>query len=48
MITFKQIHIEDRPYYFLNNMINIRNFDLNLLIIDKISFTSTGHESDDK
>ena len=38
MITFKQINIESRPYYFFNDMINIKNFDQNLLSIDKISF----------
>ena len=40
MITFKQINIENRPYYFFNGMINIKNFDPNLLSIDKISFKS--------
>ena len=40
MITFKQINIENRSYYFFNDMINIKNFDSNLLSIDKISFKS--------
>ena len=38
MIIFKSINIKNRPYYFFNHMINIKNFDPNLLIIDKISF----------
>ena len=40
MITFKQINMENRPYYFFNNMINIKSFNPNLLGIDKISFKS--------
>ena len=40
MITFKQINIENRSYYFSDDMINIKNFDSNLLNIDKISFKS--------
>ena len=40
MITFKQINIENRPYYFFNKMININNSDSNLLNIDKMSFKS--------
>ena len=39
MITFKQVSIKIRPYYFFN-MINVKNFDPNLLTIDKISFKS--------
>ena len=38
MITFKQVNIENRPYSFLNDIINIKNFDPNLLSIDKTSF----------
>ena len=40
-MTFKQINIENRPYYFFNDIINIKNFDPNMLSIDKISFKST-------
>ena len=40
MITFKQINIENRSYYFFNDMINIKTFDPSLLSIDKISFKS--------
>ena len=32
--------MENRSYYFFNDMINIKNFDINLLNIDKISFKS--------
>ena len=39
-MTFKQINIENRPYYFFNDIINIKNFDPNMLSIDKISFKS--------
>ena len=42
MRTLRQINIKNRPHYFFNNdMINIKNFDLSLLIIGKISFKST-------
>ena len=41
MITIKQINIENRQYYFFNDMINIKSFDPNLLSIDNISFKST-------
>ena len=41
MITFRQFNRENRPYYIFNDMINIKNFDSNLLRIDKISFKST-------
>ena len=41
MITIKQINIENRLYYFFNDMINIKSFDPNLLSIDNISFKST-------
>ena len=37
MITFKQINIEHRPCYFLNDIINMKNVDSNLLNIDKVS-----------
>ena len=38
MRTLIQINIKTFPYYFFNNMINIKNFDPSLLDIDKISF----------
>ena len=31
----KQININNCTYYFFNNMINIKDFDLSLLKIDK-------------
>ena len=34
----KQINIKNRPYYFLNDMISLKNFDPNLLKITKLSF----------
>ena len=41
MITFRQINIENHPYYIFNDMINIKIVDPNLLIIEVISFKST-------
>ena len=38
MGSIKQINIKNRTYYFLNDMINIKNFDSNLLKIDKKSY----------
>ena len=38
MITLKQISVKNRTYYFSSDMINIKNFDLSLLNIDKTSF----------
>ena len=35
MGTAKQIDIKNRTYYFYNDMIDIRNFDVRLLKIDK-------------
>ena len=35
MGKFKQIEIKNRTYYFYNDMINLKNFDSNLLKIDK-------------
>ena len=40
MITFKEINTKKRPNYIFNDIINIKNFDPNLLNIDKISFKS--------
>ena len=41
MITFRQVNIKTRPYYFFNDIINNKNFDPNLLSIDKTSFKNT-------
>ena len=38
MKTFKNINIKNRPYYFFNNMINIKDFDRNSLNINQITF----------
>ena len=35
MGQIKEINIENRTYYFFNDMINIEGFDSNLLKIDK-------------
>ena len=37
MGKFKQINIENRTYYFYNDMINFKDFDARLLKIDKKS-----------
>ena len=34
----KSIDIKNRTYYFFNDMINIKNFDSNLLKIDQKSY----------
>ena len=38
MGNIKQVNIKNRTYYFFNNMINIKDFDSNLLKIDKTSY----------
>ena len=35
MGSIKEINIKNRTHYFFNDMINIKNFDSNLLKIDK-------------
>ena len=35
----KQAKIKNRTYYFYNDMINLKNFELNLLKIDKNHYT---------
>ena len=35
MGNIKQINIKNRTYYFFNDMINIKKYDLNLPKIDK-------------
>ena len=35
MEKVKQIEIKDRTYYFYNDIINLKNFESNLLKIDK-------------
>ena len=38
----KQINIENRTYYFYNDMINIKDFDARLLKVDKKSYKNIG------
>ena len=38
----KQINIKSRTYYFNNDMINLKNFEPNLLKIDKKSYKNIG------
>ena len=38
MGNIKEINIKNRTYYFLDDMINIKEYDLNLLKIDKTSY----------
>ena len=38
MGSIKEINIKNRTYYFLDDMINIKNFDPNLLKIGKKSY----------
>ena len=34
-MAIRQLHIEDRIYYFYNDLINIKNFNINNLKLDK-------------
>ena len=38
----KQINIKNRTYYFYHDMINLKNFESNLLKIDKKSYKNIG------
>ena len=38
MESIKRINKKNQTYYFFNDMINIKYFDLNLLKIDKKSY----------
>ena len=42
MGSIKQINIKNRTYYFFNYMINIKNFDSNLLKVEKKSYKNIG------
>ena len=42
MGNIKEIDIKYGTYYFIDNMINVRDFDSNLLKIDKKSYKSIG------
>ena len=37
MISVKQIDIKNRTYYYFNNLINIKNLDLNKVKVDENS-----------
>ena len=38
MGNIKQINIKNQTYYFLNDMINVKDFDSSLMKIDKKSY----------
>ena len=42
MREVKQINIKNRSYYFYNDIINLKNFDAELLKIDKKSYKNIG------
>ena len=42
METIKQINIKNRTYYFYRDIINIENFDLSMLKLDKKSYKDIG------
>ena len=42
MGTVKQINIKNRTYYFYNDIIDLENFDSNLLKLDKKSYKHIG------
>ena len=42
ILVFKKINIKNRTYYFLNDMINIKDFDPSLIKIDKKSYENIG------
>ena len=42
MEKIKQINIKNRTYYFYDDMINIKDFDSNLLKVDQKSFKNIG------
>ena len=42
MGTLKQINIENRTYYFYNDIIDLKKFDARLLKIDKKSYKNIG------
>ena len=42
MVTTKQINIKNRTYHFYDDMVNMKNFDPNLLNLNKKSFKKIG------
>ena len=41
MVNTKEINIKNRTYYFFDDIINIKDFDSNLLKVDKKSYKNT-------
>ena len=42
MGTIKKINIKNQTYYFCNDIIDLKNFDLSFLKIDKKSYKDIG------
>ena len=42
MVTTKQMNIKNRTYYFYDDLVNIKDFEPNLLKLDKKSFKNIG------
>ena len=42
MGNIKQINIKNQTYYFFNDIVNIKDFDTNLIKIDKKSYKNIG------
>ena len=42
MVAVKQINIKNRTYYFYNDIIDLENFESNMLKIDKKSYKDIG------
>ena len=42
MGIIKHVHVKDRTYYFYNDIIDLENFDSNLLKLDKKSYKDIG------
>ena len=42
METIEQLNIKNRTYYFYNDIIDIENFDLSMLKLDKKSYKDIG------
>ena len=42
MGLIKQINIKNRTYYFYNDIIDLKKFDVRLLEVDKKSYKNTG------
>ena len=42
MVAVKQLNIKNRTYYFYNDIIDLENFESNMLKIDKKSYKDIG------